>query len=114
MKTLKPSGSKGFMTCVTKKDAAIAPKSQTEAQRKQVRFGKEEQQRKRTLTFEKKSEQAIQSLLRLGAAIQIRTGDLNLTKGDFAQKAQIKTIYFIQGGIRPAAVQSSTILRPQA
>lgn len=41
------------MTCVTKKDAAIAPKSQTEAQRKQVRFGKEEQQRKRTLTFEK-------------------------------------------------------------
>jgi hypothetical protein len=80
MKTLKPSGSKGFMTSVTKKDAAIAPKSQTEAQRKQVRFGKEEQQRKRTLTFEKKSEQAIQSLLRLGAAIQIRTGDLILTK----------------------------------
>ena len=64
------------------KDAAIrfAPKSQTEDQRKQVRFGKEEQQRKRTLTFEKKSEQAIQSLLRLGAAIQIRTGDLILTK----------------------------------
>lgn len=33
-----------------------------------VRFGKEEQQRERALTFVKKSEQAVEILLRRGAA----------------------------------------------
>ena len=44
-----------------------------------VRFGKEEQQRERALTFVKKSEQAIQSLLRRGADEQIRTAYLFIT-----------------------------------
>ena len=35
-----------------------------------VRFGKEEQRHERALTFEKKSEQAIWSLLRRGAGVQ--------------------------------------------
>src|SRR5699024_9158577 len=38
-----------------------------------VRFGEEEQQNERALTFEKKSEQAIWRLLRRGAAGGIRT-----------------------------------------
>ena len=38
-----------------------------------VRFGKEEQRRERALTFTKKSEQAIQSLLRRGAGGGTRT-----------------------------------------
>jgi hypothetical protein len=44
---------------------------------KRVRFGKEEQRRERALTFVKKSEQAIQSLLRRGAGGRTRTGTLS-------------------------------------
>ncbi len=43
---------------------AFVKEYQTEAQRQRVRFGKEEQRRERALTFVKKSEQTIQSLLR--------------------------------------------------
>ena len=45
---------------------------------KRVRFGKEEQRRERALTFVKKSEQAIQSLLRRGAGGGTRTHTVSL------------------------------------
>ena len=44
---------------------------------KWVRFGKEEQRHERALIFAKKSEQAIQSLLRRGAGDRTRTGTLS-------------------------------------
>ena len=47
--------------------------------RERVRFGTEEQRQARALTFVKKSEQAIESLLRRGASGVTRTPDLLIT-----------------------------------
>ena len=61
---------------------AAQRRTQTGAQRQRGRFGKEKQRRERALTFEKKSEQAIQSLLRRGTPEGTRTPNIqnrNLT-----------------------------------
>ena len=60
--------------------AARKAAHQTGAQRKRVRFGKEEQQNERALTFIKKSEQALYRLLRRGDPAGTRTPDLRLKR----------------------------------